>query len=78
MSTRSAAMQKWVEEVTELTKPDQVYWCDGSEEEYQRLIDQMLASGDMIKLNQESYPNCYLHRQASFITSFIQRSYICG
>jgi phosphoenolpyruvate carboxykinase (GTP) len=62
MTTQNAALQNWIDEITELTKPDQVHWCDGSEEEYQQLVDQMLETGDLLKLNQESYPNCYLHR----------------
>jgi len=61
MTTQNAALQKWVEEVKELTKPDQVYWCDGSEEEYQRLVGEMLDTGTLSKLNQETYPDCYLH-----------------
>ncbi len=62
MTTQNAALQKWVEEVSKLTKPDQIYWCDGSEEEYQQLIQEMNATGSLLELNQESYPNCYLHR----------------
>ena len=62
MTTQNAALQKWVEEVSQLTKPDQIHWCDGSEEEYQQLIQEMNATGDLLELNQESYPNCYLHR----------------
>jgi phosphoenolpyruvate carboxykinase (GTP) len=62
MTTQNAALQKWVEEVSKLTKPDQIYWCDGSEEEYQQLIQEMNATGTLLELNQESYPNCYLHR----------------
>jgi phosphoenolpyruvate carboxykinase (GTP) len=62
MTTQNAALQNWIDEITELTKPDQVHWCDGSEEEYKQLVDQMLETGDLLKLNQESYPNCYLHR----------------
>jgi phosphoenolpyruvate carboxykinase (GTP) len=62
MTTQNAALKKWVDEVSKLTKPDQVYWCDGSEAEYQRLIGEMLVSGDLLELNQKTYPNCYLHR----------------
>jgi len=61
MTTSNESLQQWVDEVTALTKPDNVRWCDGSEAEYQGLIDQMLDSGDLIKLN-DSYKNCYLHR----------------
>lgn len=44
----------WVEEIANLTKPAKIEWCDGSEEEYQRLIDLMIANGTMQKLNQEN------------------------
>ena len=62
MTTQNADLQKWVDEVSKLTKPDQIHWCDGSEAEYQQLIQEMCATGDLLELNQESYPNCYLHR----------------
>jgi len=62
MTTQNAELQQWVEEVSKLTKPDQIHWCDGSEEEFQQFIQEMRATGDLIELNQESYPNCYLHR----------------
>src|SRR3954465_4825852 len=56
------ALKTWVEDVARLTKPDSIYWCTGSEEENTRLIEGMLASGDLIKLNPRTHPNCYLHR----------------
>jgi phosphoenolpyruvate carboxykinase (GTP) len=62
MTTQNAALQNWIDEISSLTKPDQVYWCDGSDEEYQRLINEMLETGDLLKLNESNYPNCYLHR----------------
>ncbi len=62
MSTQNEALQKWVDEVRELTQPDRVHWCDGSEEEYNQLVQEMLNSGDLLELNQENYPNCFLHR----------------
>jgi phosphoenolpyruvate carboxykinase (GTP) len=55
-------LKQWVEETAKVTQPDQVVWCDGSEEEIQRLTAQMLASGELLKLNSEHYPNCYFHR----------------
>ena len=45
-----------------MTRPDQIYWCDGSEAEYRRFIDGMCETGDLIPLNQDTYPDCYLHR----------------
>ncbi len=62
MSTQNEALQKWVNEVRELTQPDKVHWCDGSEDEYNRLVQEMLGSGELLTLNQDHYPNCYLHR----------------
>ncbi|RLA25006.1 MAG: phosphoenolpyruvate carboxykinase, partial [Gammaproteobacteria bacterium] len=61
MTTSNESLQNWVTEVAALTKPDTIHWCDGSEAEYQGLIDLMLDSGDLTKLN-DSYENCYLHR----------------
>ena len=45
----------WVEEIAKLTKPAKIEWCDGSDEEYQRLIDLMIANGTMKALNQEKH-----------------------
>jgi phosphoenolpyruvate carboxykinase (GTP) len=55
-------VEKWVDEVAAHTKPDRIMWCDGSEGENQRLIDEMLASKTLHRLNAEKYPNSYLHR----------------
>ena len=55
-------LQKWVEECVRLTQPDNVHWCDGSEDEYQKLLTLMLEQGVMHKMNQEEYPGCILHR----------------
>ena len=52
----------WVYEVSALTQPDRVVYCNGSQEEYDALVGQMLADGTFLKLNEERYPNCYLHR----------------
>ena len=59
--TKLAALQTWVDQVTSLTQPEAIYWCTGSDSEYQQLVDQMLADGTLSSLNQEQYPNCYLH-----------------
>ncbi len=55
-------LQSWVDQVATLTQPDKVYWCDGSKEEYQELIELQLKTGSLIELNQETHPGCYLHR----------------
>ena len=61
MSVTNVA-EKWVEEAAALTQPSRVVWCDGSKAEYDSLIESMLRDGTLIRLNQHTYPNCYLHR----------------
>jgi phosphoenolpyruvate carboxykinase (GTP) len=58
----NSALKSWVDDVAALTKPSGIHWCDGSDAENARLIDEMLASGTLHRLNREKYPNCYLHR----------------
>ena len=62
MNTSNKELQHWVDQVAKLTSPEEVHWCNGSEQEYQTFIAQMLDSGDLLKLNHETFPNCYLHR----------------
>jgi len=62
MNTTNKELQNWVDQVAKLTSPEEVHWCNGSEQEYQTFIAQMLDSGDLLKLNHETFPNCYLHR----------------
>src|SRR5690606_15940291 len=62
MTTRLKSLGDWVAEVAELTEPDRIHWCTGTEEEYRKLIDEMLESGTLLELNQKEYPGCYLHR----------------
>jgi len=54
----------WVEESARLTKPDRIVYCDGSEAENRRILDEMLRGSDSVALNEKTYPNCYLHRSS--------------
>ena len=62
MTTTNDQLISWVDEVARLTRPARVHWCDGSEAEREQLIAQMLESGELLELNQDTHPNCYLHR----------------
>ena len=64
MREANPAVKAWVDEVVRLCRPDQVVWCDGSEAERDRLIQECLATGELIELSQEKRPGCYLHRSA--------------
>ncbi|MDH3337939.1 MAG: phosphoenolpyruvate carboxykinase (GTP) [Gammaproteobacteria bacterium] len=61
MTTSLATLQKWVDEVASHTRPNNIHWCTGSDDEYQQLISKMTADGTLSPLNQDKYPNCYLH-----------------
>ena len=60
--TSNEALQTWVSEISRLTQADEVHWCDGSEEEYRALVDLMLERGDLLPLNEDTHPSCFLHR----------------
>ena len=74
----SKKLKDWVKECEELCKPDKVYWCNGSEEEYKMLVKQMLSDGTFHELNQETYPNSYLHySNPNDVARVEQLTFIC-
>jgi len=60
--SKLASLNEWVQSVAALTEPQQIHWCDGSDAEDQALKLLMVERGDLIPLNPNTHPNCYLHR----------------
>lgn len=57
-------VREWVDEMVRLCQPDKVVWCDGSEEEKERLTAEAIETGELTELNQSLLPGCVLHRTA--------------
>jgi phosphoenolpyruvate carboxykinase (GTP) len=62
LSAMSPAVSEWVASVRELTQPDAVRWCEGSDDEFRDLVADLAKSGELLKLNEAHYPNCFLAR----------------
>jgi phosphoenolpyruvate carboxykinase (GTP) len=76
--TTNTELATWVDDVASLTKPERVYWCDGSDEERDRLIEEMLADGTLIRLNERTHPNCFLHRSDPNDVARVEHlTYVC-
>ena len=70
---------EWVAGVQQLTQPDSVYWCDGSDAEVQRLRAELLGRGELRTLNSESFPGCYLYRSdPSDVARVEHLTFICS
>ncbi|MCL6630352.1 MAG: phosphoenolpyruvate carboxykinase, partial [Armatimonadetes bacterium] len=60
----NSSVKQWVNEMVRLCQPDKVVWCDGSEEEKERLTAEAFKTGELTELNQSLLPGCVLHRTA--------------
>ena len=68
----------WIDEMAALTCPDKIVWIDGSEEQAEALRAEACSTGELIKLNQEKLPGCYLHRTAVNDVARVEgRTFIC-
>ena len=77
--TKHKGLLAWVQEVAELTQPDRVVFADGSDEEYQRLCEQLVAAGTFIPLSDSEEPSSYLARsEPSDVARVESRTFICS
>ncbi|MGM9646995.1 MAG: phosphoenolpyruvate carboxykinase (GTP) [Eubacteriales bacterium] len=76
--TNNKYVLSWIEEMAAMTQPDKIVWIDGSDAQAEALRAEACSTGEMIKLNEELLPNCYLHRTAVNDVARVEgRTYIC-
>ena len=76
--TKNVHVNKWIDEMAAMTQPEKIVWIDGTEEQAEALRAEACSTGEMIKLNQEKLPGCYLHRTAVNDVARVEgRTFIC-
>ena len=76
--TNNKYVLSWIDEMAAMTQPDKIVWIDGSEAQAEALRAEACSTGEMIKLNEELLPNCYLHRTAVNDVARVEgRTFIC-
>ena len=76
--TNNKFVLDWIKDMADMTQPDEIIWIDGSEEQAEALRAEACSTGEIIKLNQEALPGCYLHRTAINDVARVEgRTFIC-
>ncbi len=76
--TNNKSILNWVEKIKEIVNPNEILWIDGSEEQLEKLREEACKTGEIIKLNQEKLPGCYLRRTAhNDVARTESRTFIC-
>lgn len=76
---RNPRLQTWIKEMVALCKPDAIHWCDGSQEEYDKLCDLLVENGTFTRLNPQLRPNSFLARSdPSDVARVEDRTFICS
>src|SRR5579859_7851334 len=77
--SKNEHLLRWVEKMAELAKPARIHWVDGSQEENDQLLQEMVASGTLTKLNEKLWPGCYYARSdANDVARVEDRTFICS
>ena len=77
--TKHANLISWVDEIAELTQPDQIHWCDGSAEEYDRLAQELVDAGTFERLSEAKRPHSFLARSSPKDVARVEdRTFICS
>ena len=76
--TTNSKLLTWVEEMADLCKPDGIHWCDGSQDEYDRLAELMCRNGTFTRLNEQRRPNSFIIRSDPGDVARVEdRTFIC-
>lgn len=77
--TNNSKLLSWVQEAADLCQPDEIYWCDGTQEENDRLCEELVQNGTFIRLNPDKRPGSYLARSNPADVARVEgRTYICA
>ena len=77
--TQNKKLLQWIDEVTTLCQPDRIHWCDGSQEEYDQLAEEMVQAGTFVRLDPKKWPNSFAaFSDPSDVARVEDRTFICS